>query len=231
MARQARRCRLEGLWPVNGRGGHGGGGAGRGPLDPGGGCRGGQRAGDHRPVCRHGRSAARAPDRRGARGRRESGGRPGVAGSLQVVWLGIVGLALPSPTPGAVPGANIFSSPLLLSVIVWVPVIMAVAIATMPNPRGRFDTLMKQIAFFTNVGLVFVLWIAYNQFESFLSTPQFAENQPWLAAIGASYHLGVDVPGMTMLPLSGLICIVALLASLGIPERVLFYFLRLVLTT
>jgi NADH-quinone oxidoreductase subunit M len=147
-----------------------------------------------------------------------------------VIWLGIAGLAVPSPTPAAVPGANIFSSPLLLSVIVWVPVIMAVAIATMPNPRGRFDTLMKQIAFFTNVGLVFVLWIAYNQFESFLSTPQFAENQPWLTAIGASYHLGVDGPGMTMLLLSGLIGIVAVLASLGIRERVRSYFCLLLLT-
>ncbi|GAC1472858.1 MAG: NADH-quinone oxidoreductase subunit M [Candidatus Dormibacteraceae bacterium] len=147
-----------------------------------------------------------------------------------MIWLGIAGLGLPSPPPAPVPGANIFSSPLLLSVLVWVPVIMALAIATMPNPRGRFDTLMKQIAFFTNVVLVFLLWIAYNQFESFLSTPQFAENQPWLGAIGASYHLGVDGPGMTMLLLSGLIGIVSVLASLGIRERVRSYFCLLLLT-
>jgi proton-translocating NADH-quinone oxidoreductase chain M len=146
-----------------------------------------------------------------------------------MIWLGIAGLGLPSPTPAPVPGANIFSSPLLLSVLVWVPVIMAFAIAVLPNPRGRFDTLMKQIAFFTNVGLVFVLWIAYNQFESFLGTPQFAENQPWLTAIGASYHLGVDGPGMTMLLLSGLIGMVSVLASIGIRERVRSYFCLLLL--
>jgi NADH-quinone oxidoreductase subunit M len=107
---------------------------------------------------------------------------------------------------------------------------MAVAIATMPNPRGRFDTLMKQIAFFTNVGLVFVLWIAYNQFETFLSTMQYEEKQQWLGAIGATYHLGVDGPGMTMLLLSGLIGIVSVLASLGIRERVRSYFCLLLLT-
>jgi proton-translocating NADH-quinone oxidoreductase chain M len=146
-----------------------------------------------------------------------------------MIWLGIAGLGLPSPTPAPVPGANIFSSPLLMSVLVWVPVIMAFAIAVLPNPRGRFDTLMKQIAFFTNVGLVFVLWIAYNQFESFLGTPQFAENQPWLTAIGASYHLGVDGPGMTMLLLSGLIGMVSVLASIGIRERVRSYFCLLLL--
>jgi NADH-quinone oxidoreductase subunit M len=89
---------------------------------------------------------------------------------------------------------------------------------------------MKQMAFFTNVGLVFVLWIAYNQFEAFLNTPQFAESQQWLAAIGASYHLGVDGPGMTMLLLSGLIGIVSVLASLGIRERVRSYFCLLLLT-
>ena len=144
-------------------------------------------------------------------------------------WSGIAGLALPAPTPAPVPGAGIFSSPLLLSLFVWVPVIVAVVIATMPNPRGRFDTLMKQIAFFTNVGLVFVLWVAYNQFESFLNTMQYEEKQPWLTAIGASYHLGVDGPGMTMLLLSGLIGIVSVLASLGIRERVRSYFCLLLL--
>ena len=148
-----------------------------------------------------------------------------------MTWLAIAGLAIPNPTPApAVPGANIFSSPILLSLLVWVPVIMAVAIATMPSPRGRFDTLMKQIAFFTNVGLVFVLWIAYNQFETFLGTAQYEEKLPWLAAIGATYHLGVDGPGMTMLLLSGLIGIVSVLASLGIRERVRSYFCLLLLT-
>src|SRR5206468_828030 len=83
--------------------------------------------------------------------------------------------------------------------MVWTPVVVAAAIAVLPNPRGRYDTLIKQIAFFTNVGLLFILWVAYNQFENFLSTLQFEENVQWLPAIGAAYHLGVDGPGMVML--------------------------------
>jgi proton-translocating NADH-quinone oxidoreductase chain M len=139
--------------------------------------------------------------------------------------------ASPSPTPApTVPGAGIFSSSLLLSLTVWVPVLVAVAIATMPNPRGRYDTLMKQIAFFTNVGLMFVLGIAYNQFQTFLPTLQYEEKVPWLQAVGATYHLGVDGPGMTMLVLSGLIGIVSVLASLGVRERVRSYFCLLLLT-
>ena len=144
-----------------------------------------------------------------------------------MIWQSIFA-ASPTPVP-SVPGAGIFSSPLLLSLSIWVPIVAAVAIATMPNPRGRYDVLMKQIAFFTNFGILFVLFIAYNQFSSFLPTAQYEEKLPWLQAIGVSYHLGVDGPGMIMLILSGLIGIVSVLASLGIRERVRSYFVLLLL--
>jgi proton-translocating NADH-quinone oxidoreductase chain M len=143
----------------------------------------------------------------------------------------LLGIAqAPSPTPTAVPGANIFTSPVLMSLTIWVPVIVAAAIAVMPNPRGRYDVLMKQIAFFANLGIMFVLFIAYNQFEAFLPTMQYEERLPWLQAIGVSYHLGVDGPGMVMLMLSGLVGIASVLASLGIRERVRGYFCLLLLT-
>jgi NADH-quinone oxidoreductase subunit M len=145
-----------------------------------------------------------------------------------VIWQAIAA-ASPTPTPVTVPGAGIFSSPLLLSLTIWVPIAFAIAIAIMPNPRGRYDVLMKQIAFFTNLGVLFILFIAYNQFQTFLPTMQYEEKVPWLPAIGASYHLGVDGPGMTMLVLSGAIGIVSVLASLGIRERVRSYFCLLLL--
>ena len=137
--------------------------------------------------------------------------------------------ASPTPSP-TVPGAGIFSSSLLLSLTIWVPVLSAAVIGVLPNPRGRFDQLMKQIAFFTNLGLVFVLFVAYNQFQNFLPTMQYEEKVPWLPTIGATYHLGVDGPGMVMLVLSGLIGIASVLASLGIRERVRSYFCLLLLT-
>jgi proton-translocating NADH-quinone oxidoreductase chain M len=145
-----------------------------------------------------------------------------------ILLLGITA-ATPSPTPVAVPGANLFSSPILMSLSVWVPVAVALAIAVMPNPRGRYDVLMKQIAFFTNLGLMFVLFISYNQFQSFLPTVQFEEKVPWLQAIGVTYHLGIDGPGIVMLLLSGVVGIASVLASLGIRERVRAYFCLLLL--
>src|SRR5207302_7400442 len=111
----------------------------------------------------------------------------------------------------------------------WVPVLMAIAIASMPNPRGRYDTLMKQIAFFTTLGLVFILFVAYNQFENFLPTMQYEERLDWLPAIGVKYHLGIDGPGLVMLVLSGLIVVASVLGSLGVRERVRAYFVLLLL--
>lgn len=135
----------------------------------------------------------------------------------------------PSPSPVGVPGAGIFSSPLLLSLLIWVPVVIAAVIATMPNPRGRYDVLIKQITFFTNLGLLFLLFIAYNQFQSFLPTMQYEEKVAWLPGIGVTYHLGVDGPGIAMLVSSSLIGIASVLASLGIRERVRAYFCLLLL--
>lgn len=135
----------------------------------------------------------------------------------------------PSPSPAAVPGANIFTSAFILSIAIWVPVLMAAVIGAMPNPRGRYDTLIKQIAFFTNFGILFVLFIAYNQFENFLPSLQYEENRQWLPAIGAIYHLGVDGPGILMLMLSALVGIISVLASLGVRTRVRSYFALLLL--
>ena len=64
-------------------------------------------------------------------------------------------MATPTPAPPA-PGAGLFTSPFLLSLLIWVPAIVAVALAFIPNHRGRYDVLIKQIAFFTNLGTLFV---------------------------------------------------------------------------
>jgi NADH-quinone oxidoreductase subunit M len=150
-----------------------------------------------------------------------------------VIELNILSAAIqaasPTPAPVTVGGSGIFNSSLLLSILVWTPVAVAAVMAVLPNPRGRFDGLLKQIAFFTNLGLLFVLWVAYNQFLNYQPTLQFEESVPWLPGIGAVYHLGVDGPGMVMLVLSGIVGIASVLASFGIQQRVRSYFCLLLL--
>jgi len=148
---------------------------------------------------------------------------------LAALAAGIHLQTVPSPTPHTIPGAGIFQSSYILSLAIWIPVAVAVVISVLPNPRGRFDTVIKQIAFFTNLGLMFILFIAYNQFSTFLPNVQYEEKIAWLPAIGAVYHLGVDGPGMVMLVLSGLIGIIAVLASQAVRERVRSYFALLLL--
>src|SRR6266446_4415288 len=138
-------------------------------------------------------------------------------------------LAVPTPTPSTVPGANIFTSAFILSIGIWAPVVMAFVIGVMPNPRGRYDTLIKQIAFFTNLVVLFILFVAYNQFQNFLPSLQYEENRQWLPAIGAAYHLGVDGPGILMVMLSALVGIISVLAVTGIHTRVRSYFVLLLL--
>jgi NADH-quinone oxidoreductase subunit M len=153
-----------------------------------------------------------------------------------VIALNVVAAAIqaaspsPSPSPVTVPGSGIFSFSVLLSILVWTPVAVAFVIAVLPNPRGRYDALMKQIAFFTTLGMLFVLWVAYNQFSNFLPSVQFEEKVPWLPAIGAVYHLGVDGPGLIMLILSCFVGLVSVLASFGIRERVRSYFCLLLIS-
>lgn len=149
---------------------------------------------------------------------------------LSAVAATVIHTASPTPSPVTVAGSGIFSSSLLLSILVWAPVAVACAIAVVPNPRGRYDMLMKQIVFFTNIGLLFILWVAYNQFQTFLPTVQYEENVPWLPAIGAIYHLGVDGPGMVMLLLSSIVGLASVLASFGVRERVRSYFCLLLLS-
>ena len=138
--------------------------------------------------------------------------------------------AAASPSPVTVPGANIFTSAFILSIAIWLPVLVAAVIGVMPNPRGRYDTLIKQIAFFTNLGIFFILFVAYNQFSNFLPNLQYEENRTWLPAIGVNYHLGVDGPGILMIMLSALVGIITVLASLGVRTRVRAYFALLLLS-
>ena len=139
------------------------------------------------------------------------------------------GFSAATPSPAPIPGAGLFTASYLLSICIWIPAVVALVIAVIPNPRGRYDTVIRQVAFFTNLLLMFVMFIAYNQFESFLPNVQYEEKIPWLPQIGAIYHLGVDGPSMVLLILSGLIGIIAVLASAGVRERVRSYFALLLL--
>ena len=137
--------------------------------------------------------------------------------------------ALAQTTPvGSTPGGEFPT--LLLSSIVWVPSIAALAILFFP---GRTDVEKDRIRTVAlggaslAVALAVVMWYGFReQFSQFA----YDENHPWIKAVGAAYHLGVDGVSMPLVLLTALLFLVALLASSRVRERLKEYTVLLLLT-
>jgi NADH:ubiquinone oxidoreductase subunit 4 (subunit M) len=166
---------------------------------------------------------------------------------MSILHAAALFLASPSPSvgfpsPGASPSASASSAPsnfgagvvtfsFLLSVLVWVPLLVAVVVAIMPEPRQRNQRRLLGIAFWTNLFLLGLTLIVYSsQFSVFGSGVQFEEKMPWMPLIGASYHLGVTGVGMAMLVLSGVVGVVACLAAFDLRDRARPFFVLLLVS-
>jgi NADH-quinone oxidoreductase subunit M len=134
------------------------------------------------------------------------------------------GLPTPTPTPGGTLfGANVIGFSFLLTTLLWLPVIFAIAIAIYPDPRGRYRSQFLVAAFFANFANLWLALIAYFQFALFTGGFQFEERLPWLPAFGITYHLGLDGLGMAYLLLATLVGMASVLASAHLRERVREY--------
>lgn len=119
---------------------------------------------------------------------------------------------------------------LLLSSILWVPTIAAIAILFFPGrtdiDRDRIKTVAVSGASVA-LALAVVMWYGFReQFSQFA----YDENHPWIKAVGAAYHLGVDGVSMPLVLLTTLLFLVAVLASWRVRERVKEYMALLLLT-
>jgi len=148
---------------------------------------------------------------------------------VNALFLAVTPTPSASPSPISPFGPTIIHFNFLLSTLVWAPIVMALVIATLPNPRGRFDRTIVQIAFWTNAALAFLTLVTYTSANLFSSTPQYEENYPWMPALGVNYHLGVDGVTIPLLLVGAIVGVVAVLASTGIRERAREYFALLLL--
>ncbi len=137
-------------------------------------------------------------------------------------------LPSPSPTPQAF-GSNLISVAFFCSTTIWAPAILAILVATLPNPRGRNDAAFRWIALWTMVGLLVVNLLTYSNFQTFGSALQYEEKVQWLPGLGITYHLGLDGMGMAVLMLSSIAGVAAVLASWNVRTRVRSYFALLLL--
>ena len=88
----------------------------------------------------------------------------------------------------------------------------------------------RMIAVFFAALCLCVSLLLWHRFAPAATALQFQELHPWIPAIGAQYHLGIDGISLLMLTLSSIVVLIAMSAAWRIAERVpLFYGLILLL--
>ncbi|MEB3295897.1 MAG: NADH-quinone oxidoreductase subunit M [Synechococcales bacterium] len=97
----------------------------------------------------------------------------------------------------------------MLSALVWIPILGAIAIGLLPLAGDRLRWVALAI------GGVMLAWSLYllGRFNPGLAELQFLENLPWLDAIGLNYRLGIDGLSLLLLPLNALLTLVAVYVS------------------
>ncbi|HEY9286811.1 MAG TPA: NADH-quinone oxidoreductase subunit M, partial [Candidatus Dormibacteraeota bacterium] len=116
---------------------------------------------------------------------------------------------------------------LLLSAIVWVPAIGALALLFFPARtdanRERIRSFALSVAAIV-AGLGALMWYG---FSGQTGTYAFEETRGWLPGLSSSYHLGVDGVSMPLLLLSTVLFVFAVLASSRVREQSREYFILL----
>ena len=111
--------------------------------------------------------------------------------------------------------------PPLLSALIFLPLVAAIAIAA--APRGWAGAPRAIAA--TASGLVLAgAAAAYLRFNPQTAGPQLVEWQAWIPTIPVDYHLGVDGLSLPLVVLTALLTFLAILASWGTTLRPRLYF-------
>ncbi len=108
----------------------------------------------------------------------------------------------------------------LLTLILFLPALGALVMFFLPSePKGlhRWTALITSLL---TLVLALVLWMRFDRGAAGF---QFQEQYAWYQAIHATFHLGVDGLGLTMVLLTALLSPLAILASFSIQEKVKAY--------
>lgn len=110
----------------------------------------------------------------------------------------------------------------LLSLIIWLPIIIGVAVLATGGDRNA--QIARLIAFSGSVLGLLVAIPLYTGFDSTATVMQFVENHVWIDRFNVSYHLGVDGISMPLIVLNCFITPLVIIAGWQvIQERVSQY--------
>ncbi|MBI4549871.1 MAG: NADH-quinone oxidoreductase subunit M [Candidatus Omnitrophica bacterium] len=109
----------------------------------------------------------------------------------------------------------------LLSSLIFVPV--AAMVAVMLTPKG--ETQRVRLIATAACAVVFLVsaWVFFR-YDGVAGGMQFVESISWIPQINVRYYLGVDGISVPMIFITGLLSLLACVASFGIQERVKEYF-------
>ena len=97
----------------------------------------------------------------------------------------------------------------LLSLLIWLPILGGALVAL----AGARADLARWLALAISI-LVFVVSIPlFTGYDASAGTLQFVENAPWITAIGANYHLGVDGISIALILLTTLTTVLVVLGA------------------
>src|SRR5450755_306458 len=94
----------------------------------------------------------------------------------------------------------------MLSIIISLPLVGVLALYLMPN-----NALWRWIAVSTSAAVLIVGIVMAARFNWSTGALQFEEHIPWIPALGASYHLGIDGLSFPLILLTTLLTFLALL--------------------
>jgi NADH-quinone oxidoreductase subunit M len=109
----------------------------------------------------------------------------------------------------------------MLSLITWAPLAGAVVVLLLPKDNLKAIRAVGLAAAGVSLAASLALIPRFS-----LGTPamQFVEKAAWIPSLNVSYFLGVDGLSFPLILLTTLMTVIALIASLGIEERVKEYF-------
>ncbi|MCA6586448.1 MAG: NADH-quinone oxidoreductase subunit M [Pseudanabaena sp. M051S1SP1A06QC] len=87
----------------------------------------------------------------------------------------------------------------MLSALIWLPVIGALAITLLPQSQSKKGAIIVASA------ILILDVLLLKQFDTNLAAFQLSENLPWLENIGLNYSLGVDGLSLPLVALNGLL--------------------------
>lgn len=114
----------------------------------------------------------------------------------------------------------------LLTVVVFLPLVGSMVTALVP--KSRIGAAKWIAAVFAGAGLAVTGWIVWT-FEKGVAGSQLVVDLPWIQEAGIRYHMGVDGVSITMLALSSLLGLLAVVASWKVTDRAPAYFSMLLL--